>query len=149
MSVVAVRHRIKQGTDFGGHPAATSPGGPDEHHRHQPHRSYDSSLRRQGAPWPTAADPSRSRAVVIAFGVIVVLALGMFLGAGSVASRFAGPTETTVIKVEPGQTLWGIAAEVTDSGDDVRDTMYDIQRMNAMTSSTLQAGQKLRVPLAD
>ena len=52
----------------------------------------------------------RGRAVVIAFGVIVVLALGMFLGAGSVASRFAGPTETTVIKVEPGKTLWGIAA---------------------------------------
>ena len=40
----------------------------------------------------------------------------MFLGAGSVATGEAGtPEPTRVVMVEPGDTLWGIAAEAGDS----------------------------------
>ncbi len=48
--------------------------------------------------------------------------------------------------VAPGETLWDIASRLTPAGDDVRDTMYDIKRLNASSSSALDAGQRIRVP---
>lgn len=91
----------------------------------------------------------RGRVVVLLAALVAVLALGLFFGAGSVASQRAGtPESTTIIQVEPGQTLWSIASELTPGGDDVRETMFRIKRLNALDSSALDAGQRLRVPFA-
>lgn len=91
----------------------------------------------------------RGRLVVFLAALAVVLMAGFFLGAGSVATGEAGtPTPTTTVMVEPGDTLWGIAAEASDGGD-VRETMREIERLNALESVALNAGQKLRVPAGD
>ena len=50
--------------------------------------------------------------------------------------------------VGTGDTLWGIAAEL-DADGDVRSTMREIERLNALDSVALSAGQKLRVPVSD
>jgi LysM repeat protein len=47
--------------------------------------------------------------------------------------------------VQPGQTLWSIAADVSHGGD-VRDTMAQLERLNHLDSAGLQVGQTLRVP---
>ncbi|WP_127479036.1 LysM peptidoglycan-binding domain-containing protein [Nocardioides pantholopis] len=88
----------------------------------------------------------RGRAVVLLAAVAVMLAVVVFWSAGSVASPESGAAEaTTVVTVGTGQTLWGIAADLAADGD-VRSTMREIERLNALESSMLVAGQRLRVP---
>ena len=79
---------------------------------------------------------------------MAVLALAaVALGSATVASGEAGPVpETTVVKVQEGQTLWQIAAAANPDGD-VRDTVDDIMRMNSLPSAQLQLGADLAVPV--
>jgi len=110
-----------------------------------PVRTFDHRPARP-AP-PVVRLTRRGRLVVILVGLLMVLVVGFFLGAGSVATQERGeaaPTE--VVQVAPGETLWDIAGRLTATGDDVRDVMYDIKRLNALQSSSLTAGQRIRVP---
>jgi antitoxin (DNA-binding transcriptional repressor) of toxin-antitoxin stability system len=89
----------------------------------------------------------RGRLVLLLVALTAVLVAGFFLGAGSVATQERGTSPATeVVMVAPGETLWDIASRLTPAGDDVRDTMFDIRRLNALTSSALDAGQRIRVP---
>ena len=115
-----------------------------------PVRGFDERSARR----PTAARSAgstrltrRGRLAVFLAGLLMVLVVGFFLGAGSVATQERGeaaPTE--VVQVAPGETLWDIASRRTPTGDDVRDVMYDIKRLNALEGSSLMAGQRIRVP---
>jgi LysM repeat protein len=51
--------------------------------------------------------------------------------------------------VVSGDTLWEIAALSTDAGDDVRETIDEINELNGLSSGTLQPGQVLLVPSSD
>jgi len=89
----------------------------------------------------------RGRLVLVLIALTAVLVAGFFWGAGSVATQERGTSPATeIVMVAPGETLWEIASRLTPSGDDVRDTMYDIKRLNALSSSALDAGQRIRVP---
>ena len=48
--------------------------------------------------------------------------------------------------VQPGDTLWAIAAEVAAPGEDVRDVVLMLMRMNELPSGGLAAGQTIVVP---
>ena len=90
----------------------------------------------------------RGRLVFFLTSLFVVLAVAFALAGGAVGTDSAGeqiPTE--IVQVAPGDTLWGIASEISTDGD-VRSTMQQIERLNALESAGLQAGQKLRVPVA-
>ena len=52
---------------------------------------------------------------------------------------------TERILVAPGQTLWQIAAEHAEDGD-VRAAVDAIEKLNALDSAMLYAGQELFVP---
>lgn len=92
----------------------------------------------------------RGRLVVLALGLAVVLALGFVLAGGSVATEESGPpAETEIVLVAPGDTLWDIASEAaaaTGEGD-VRAMVTRIQRLNALDTVLVDAGQRLRVPV--
>ena len=78
----------------------------------------------------------------------LVLMAGFFLGSVAVGTNEAGQAPATeIVMVEPGQSLWSIASDLTDSGD-VRTTMREIERLNALDTVALSAGQKLRVPVS-
>lgn len=49
-------------------------------------------------------------------------------------------------EVEAGDTLWDIAAVVTEPGHDVRATISDIKRRNDLASSLIVPGQVLVLP---
>jgi LysM repeat protein len=49
------------------------------------------------------------------------------------------------VVVQPGDTLWSIAA-AHYPGDDVRVRVDDIERANGLQSPTIEAGQELRLP---
>jgi hypothetical protein len=89
----------------------------------------------------------RGRLVVFVTSLFLVLAVAFVLADGAVGTDEAGqaaPTE--VVQVAPGDTLWGIASELAADGD-VRSMMSEIERLNALESAGLAAGQKLRVPV--
>src|SRR5687767_2598227 len=91
----------------------------------------------------------RGRVVVLLLGLALALAAGVFLGAGSVATERPGtPEPTQIVQVGSGDTLWGIAvdAAAATGEDDVRAMVERIQRLNALDSSMVLAGQRLRVP---
>ena len=67
---------------------------------------------------------------------------------GIVATLAYSPTDVgsaRFITVEPGQTLWDLAEEISPSSDP-RDVVADIKRLNALTVETLQPGQRLELP---
>ncbi len=89
----------------------------------------------------------RGRLVVFVTSLLLVLAVAFALAGGAVGTGSAGePVPTEIVQVTPGDTLWGIASEIAADGD-VRSMMTKIQRLNALESAGLQAGQKLRVPV--
>jgi hypothetical protein len=88
----------------------------------------------------------RGRLVVFVAGLLTILALGVFWGTGSVASDERGQAESTlVVQVQPGDTLYDLAASLTTDGD-VNAMVEEIEDLNRLDSSYLYAGQKLRVP---
>ena len=89
----------------------------------------------------------RGRLVVFVTSLFLVLGVAIMLAGGAVGTDSAGqqiPTE--VVTVAPGDTLWAIASDIATDGD-VRAAMNEIERLNALESAGLQAGQKLRVPV--
>jgi LysM repeat protein len=89
----------------------------------------------------------RGRLVVFVTSLLLVLAAAFVLAGGAVGTGEAGqPEPTEIVQVSPGDTLWGIASEIATDGD-VRGVMNDIERLNALESTGLAAGQKLRVPV--
>ena len=91
----------------------------------------------------------RGRTVVLLLGLALALAAGVFVGAGSVATERPGtPEPTRVVMIGAGDTLWGIAADAAAAtGDnDVRAMVDRIERLNALDSGMVLAGQRLRVP---
>ena len=89
----------------------------------------------------------RGRLVVVAFALLVVMAVGLVLASGAVGTQESGAAEPTrTVMVGTGDTLWDIAAEAADGGD-VRSMVERIQQLNALDSGMLTAGQRLRVPV--
>ncbi len=105
--------------------------------------SYRAAARR-----PQVRLTRRGRLVVFAFGMLMALAIGIWLAAGSAATGESGEAQVDVVTVAPGDTLWDIAADAT-AGGDVRSMMEEIRELNALDSSVVYSGQDLLVPTAD
>ena len=56
------------------------------------------------------------------------------------------PMQTKTVIVQPGQTLWEIAADNLPEGKGIQRYIYDIKTVNGMETSELQAYQRLEVP---
>jgi nucleoid-associated protein YgaU len=55
------------------------------------------------------------------------------------------PAVYTEVVVQPGDTVWSIASEHYP-GDDVRNRVDDIERLNGLQSPLISTGQTLRLP---
>jgi hypothetical protein len=89
----------------------------------------------------------RGRLVVFLGSLFLVLALGVVWGAASVAGEQPGtPESTRTVVVGYGDTLWDIADEAATDGD-TGAMVERIERLNALDSGMLVAGQQIRVPL--
>jgi len=75
----------------------------------------------------------------LSLSVTVPVLSGMHLYAAS-AQRYA------TVTVRPGDTLWNIAASHTGSSD-IQETIDRIAEVNHLSGSSLQPGERLRVPL--
>lgn len=90
----------------------------------------------------------RGRLAMFLSTVLMLGVLGVILGSGTVATDEPGaPVPASMVVVEPGQTLWDLAAKANPNGD-IRTTVDDIMRLNSIESAGgLQAGDTIAVPL--
>jgi hypothetical protein len=111
-----------------------------------PPRSMEQFRPVRLAPRSTVRLTHRGRVAVFLLALVLAFAIGVLVAAGSVATGVAGtPEPTRVVTVSTGDTLWGIASDLADDGD-VPAMMTQIERLNALDSGMLSAGQRLVVP---
>jgi len=100
------------------------------------------SLRQTRAGAPGLRMTRRGRLVILAVALAVILLPGAWRAMAT--AQVEGPA-TVAVTVQPGDTLWGIAAAI-DPGADPRALIAEIREMNALTQSGLVPGQVLVVP---
>ncbi len=98
------------------------------------------------ADGPTSLKLTRRGRLALTVLTAAVLAGAGVLGAQTaLAGDGAGASQTEVVVVQPGETLWSIAGAAVP-GADPRDVIIDIQQLNGLSSSQVAAGQTLVVP---
>jgi hypothetical protein len=102
-------------------------------------------------PQPVAA--RRTRLTRRGRLVLLLLAVGILLASisvGRAGSQAATATETgpalTQTTVQQGETLWAVAQRIAP-GNDPREVIAQIRRINHLPSSSLRAGQQLLLPV--
>lgn len=90
---------------------------------------------------------NRGRVVLFVAAVLTIAVLAVTVGSATSATVESGTQEaTTSVVVQPGQTLWQIAAAANPDGD-IRATVYDIMKLNSLADAgALQMGRELAVP---
>ena len=86
--------------------------------------------------------------VVLSLAIVAASLFGATVGAAdAVASTGAGAGVAYVeVVVAPGESVWSLASRMADDGD-VRSLVDQIVSVNSLSSGSVSAGQKLRVPL--
>ncbi len=74
--------------------------------------------------------------------LLLVVLIALAVGLAARGSQGAGQERTYVVR--PTDTLWSIAARTY--GGDVRESVWRIEQRNRLRSTTLQPGQRLRLP---
>ena len=91
----------------------------------------------------------RGRVVLTAIAsvpvVAAIAAFALFGGSSAIATADQSSTSFTYVTVQSGQSLWSVAESVDPSGDP-RDVIAEIQNLNRLQSSDVQAGQRLAIP---
>ena len=91
---------------------------------------------------------SRRRFKVRQVGRLVAvmgLALGVSVGLAVAAHGGTAQPDATIV-VQPGDTIWSIAAERYPAND-TRARVDDIERLNGLKSPLIEAGETLRLPI--
>ena len=104
------------------------------------------------APLPPLRLTRRGRIVLIGIPLVLLaallLSLAGFFNSPAKASDSAAELQTTsavTVTVQPGQSLWGIAAAVAPDRD-ARDVVADIVQLNNLSAGAVFPGQQLFVP---
>lgn len=103
-------------------------------------RAVPSSIRRLG----TVRGFLKGLPLLTLAALIVLGAISFFGPAASASVENASVTRTVVV-VKHGETLWDIAQAVDPQGD-TRDTVVRIMELNSLTSTSVDAGQRLEIP---
>lgn len=78
--------------------------------------------------------------------LLMVTLMAFFLLLATSVNAGTAQTEPVEYRVQPGDTLWAIATDIADPGDDVRAVIHDVRRLNGLSSSGLAVGQTLLLP---
>jgi len=88
----------------------------------------------------------RGRLAIVLLAAVALLALAPWRAIASTPAGTA-PEGWTAVTVAPGDTLWEYAQEAAP-GADPRPVIAEIRAVNDLSTSTLQPGQRLVVPVA-
>lgn len=76
--------------------------------------------------------------------ILIFLLLALFNISVAKSNKEAEIIDYTIT---PGETLWSIAGEYTPNSKDVRETIYEIKKLNNMTDSNIYAGQTIKIKI--
>ncbi|UOE44769.1 LysM peptidoglycan-binding domain-containing protein [Agromyces larvae] len=112
-----------------------------------------SAPRSSSAPRTRLRLTRRGRVVLTALaGVpVALLAAVMVLGAGAAAAESdlgGGATSFRTVTVAAGDTLWELAESIAP-GEDPRDVIGEILRINGLRDGAIQPGQQLALPVVE
>ena len=82
----------------------------------------------------------------VRLAVIIAAVFTVFLLIGGPVDAEANPVVTSEYVVASGDTLWSVASDLVDPGEDVRRLIADIRDVTGMTNSNLYPGQILLIP---
>ena len=91
---------------------------------------------------PSSLQSDRALRHLYRWALVLVAALAVMLALSRVA--WGGEAAATVV-VQPGDTLWTIAAD-RYPGDDTRIRIDEIERLNNLASPVIVVGETLRLP---
>lgn len=78
--------------------------------------------------------------------LLMVTLMAFFLLLATSVNAGTPQSEPVEYRVQSGDTLWGIAEQVAEPGEDVRAVIHDMRRLNGLASSSLSIGQTLLLP---
>ncbi len=79
--------------------------------------------------------------------LLVMLAVVSYLSmSGSLTADALNEPQTYAYQVESGDTLWAIAKRIQAPKQDIREVIFEISQLNALSSSTIHPGQILMLP---
>ena len=93
-------------------------------------------------PRPEPRSRRRIRKAGVGIGAFVFMAIVL-----AQTAHGSTPGGLEMVRVEPGQTLWGIAAD-RYPGADTRSKVLEIESLNGLTGPDLRVGETLKVPAA-
>jgi len=86
---------------------------------------------------------------VVLLAALLLMAAVFVLGAHAAqAEAPAAPVPVEAHVVVRGETLWQIASSIAEPGEDVRDVVAELVRLNELPNSSLLAGQTILVPVS-
>jgi Tfp pilus assembly protein FimV len=121
------------------HPAPTS----DDHVAH-PVEAPRSAIHGHSGP-RSHATYLRRRVVAVALLIVLAFLLTVAIGRVGAEAELADRVAGHVV-VEPGQTLWDIAADTAPAGVDTRQQLADLQALNGVRASELKAWDVVLLP---
>lgn len=84
--------------------------------------------------------------------IVLAILIAMIPAFMSVKAGSKGSTVTScsVYTIQKDDTLWEIAGEITENGQDVRQTVYNIRKLNNLNEKDeLMPGQQIVLPYSD
>jgi hypothetical protein len=87
----------------------------------------------------------RGRLVLVMTVMTLLVFAGFTLGRGSSLAASRAHTTRHTLVVEPGETLWSVAARIAPH-DDPRLVVADIESLNHLATPAVEAGEQLIVP---
>ena len=104
-------------------------------------------VRATPPPAPAAVRLTRRGRLVLVLAFLgLAVALMIPMSGWATASLTGGsPEPVRVVEVAPGDTLYGIAAELAEPGE-IRAMVHRIQELNSLPGGQISEGQKLAVP---
>ena len=78
---------------------------------------------------------------ILAIMVLIILVITLF----SHCSAMTKNNEIENITVSAGDTLWSIACEYKKPGQDVREYIFELRKLNNLTDCTIYPGQEIQI----
>lgn len=76
--------------------------------------------------------------------VLVILAITPL----AISRAFVDTTTYATVYIQPGDTIWQIAAKYTTENADVREVVYEIRRINKLDNNArIYPGQVIKIPI--
>lgn len=75
--------------------------------------------------------------------IVMFLLIGLFNI--SIAKTDKKEAEIITYTITKGDTLWSIAKEYTSNTKDIRQTIYEIEKLNNLDNATIYAGQTIQI----